>query len=58
MHIPPAVIRVMYVVVCGAPRASEVHEFMRLARASGWDVQVNNVRQRLTITPPPCVAVK
>jgi phosphopantothenoylcysteine synthetase/decarboxylase len=30
--------RVLYVVVCAAPPASEVHELVKLAQAAGWEV--------------------
>jgi phosphopantothenoylcysteine synthetase/decarboxylase len=32
--------RVLYVVVCAAPPASEVHELVKLAQAAGWEVCV------------------
>jgi len=32
--------RVLYVVVCAAPSASEVHELVKLAQAAGWEVCV------------------
>ncbi len=32
--------KVLYVVVCGAPPTSEVHEFVTAAQAQGWDVCV------------------
>ena len=32
--------RVLYVVVCAAPPASEVHELVKLAQAAGWQVCV------------------
>ena len=32
--------RVVYAIVCGAPPAAEVAEFVRLAQAAGWDVCV------------------
>ena len=31
--------RVLYVVVCAAPPASEVHELVKLAQATGWEVE-------------------
>jgi hypothetical protein len=31
---------VLYVVVCAAPPASEVHELVKLAQAAGWEVCV------------------
>jgi len=32
--------RVLYVVVCAAPPASDAHELVKLAQASGWEVCV------------------
>jgi phosphopantothenoylcysteine synthetase/decarboxylase len=32
--------RVVYAIVCGAPPAADVGEFVRLARADGWEVCV------------------
>jgi phosphopantothenoylcysteine decarboxylase len=32
--------RVLYVVVCAAPRASDAHELVKLAQAAGWEVCV------------------
>jgi hypothetical protein len=32
--------RVLYVVVCAAPPASEVHELVKLAQAASWEVCV------------------
>jgi hypothetical protein len=28
--------RILYVVVCAAPPASDVHELVKLAQAAGW----------------------
>jgi phosphopantothenoylcysteine synthetase/decarboxylase len=32
--------RVVYAIVCGAPPASNIHVFVKLAQAAGWDVCV------------------
>jgi phosphopantothenoylcysteine decarboxylase len=32
--------RVLYLIVCAAPPASEVHELVKLAQAAGWEVCV------------------
>ncbi len=32
--------RVVYAIVCGAPPATDIHVFVKLAQAAGWDVCV------------------
>ena len=38
---------VLYHILCGAPPAAEAHEFVKLAQADGWDVQVIATRDGL-----------
>jgi hypothetical protein len=41
---------VLYVIVCGAPAASNVGEFIRLAQDAGWLVRVIDAAQLAALT--------
>ena len=48
--------RVLYVVVCAAPPASEVHELVKLAQAAGWEVCVIATPEAMHWIDPPMLA--
>ena len=48
--------RVLYVVVCAAPPASEVHELVKLAQAAGWEVCVIATLEAMSWIDPAMLA--
>ena len=47
---------VLYVVVCAAPPASEVHELVKLAQAAGWEVCVIATPEAMNWIDPAMLA--
>jgi phosphopantothenoylcysteine decarboxylase len=48
--------RVLYVVVCAAPPASEVHELVKLAQAAGWEICVIATPEAMHLIDPAMLA--